>query len=43
LHPEGHFLQRCPSSRSEQMGFHDILMQRARQRLTEKDAPWDIS
>ena len=43
LHPEGHFVQRCPSSRSEQMGFHDILMQRARQRLTEKDAPWDIS
>ncbi len=42
LRAEGHFVQRRPTEGEEEVGCHDALMQRARQRITEKDAPWDI-
>ena len=42
LRPEGHFVQRMPNEGEEHIGCHEALMQRARQRITEKDAPWDI-
>lgn len=42
LRPEGHFVQRMPNEGEEHVGCHEALMQRARQRITEKDAPWDI-
>lgn len=43
LRAEGHFVQRRPGPGEEVVGCHDVLMQRARQRITEKDAPWDIA
>lgn len=43
LHAEGHFVQRRRAEGEEEVGFQAELMKRARQRLTEKDAPWDIA
>lgn len=42
LHPDGSFVLRTPATPNEEIGFHELLMQRATHRLTEKDAPWDI-
>lgn len=43
LRAEGHFVQRLPRDGEEVVGCHDALMQRSRQLVTEKDAPWDIA
>ena len=42
LRPNGHFLQRQPSTEAEEVGFQELLMKRAVDRIVEVDAPWDI-
>lgn len=43
LHADGRFIQRRTDGADAQPGFQDVLMQKAKQRLIDKDAPWDIA
>ncbi len=43
LHADGRFVQRRSANPDAQLGFHDVLMQRAKRRLIDKAAPWDIA
>ena len=43
LRPDGYYVQRRSSSDEEPVGVQEALMIRARQRMNEIDAPWDIS
>lgn len=43
LHADGRFKQRRDDGPDAQLGFQEVLMQRAKQRLIDKDAPWDIA
>lgn len=42
LRADGHFVQRVPRTPEEEVGFQELLMQRAQERVTEVDSPWDI-
>lgn len=42
LHADGHYVLRMPSTPAEEVGFQEVLMQRARDRTLRVDTPWDI-
>jgi len=42
LRADGCYVQRAPKEGEEERALHDILMQRALQRSTEEDPPWDL-
>lgn len=42
LQPDGQYLQRRPTQPDEEVGFQEMLMQKARERANAADAPWDI-
>ena len=42
LQPDGRYVQRQPSQPDEEVGFQELLMQKARERASEAEAPWDI-
>jgi len=42
LHPDGRYTLRQPATEEKALGLHDLLMQRAQQRINDADRPWDI-
>jgi polyphosphate kinase len=42
LGADGRYVQEQPETDEQEIGLQDLLMQRARQRMSELDAPWDI-
>jgi polyphosphate kinase len=42
LNAEGYYILRQPRTAEEQEGYQEVLMRRARERVTELDTPWDI-
>ena len=42
LQPDGRYVQRQPTKESEQVGFQEALMRKARERASAAEAPWDI-
>ena len=42
LHADGRYVLRMPTKPEEEIGFQELLMQRARNRTLRADAPWDI-
>jgi polyphosphate kinase len=42
LGPDGVYVQRRPGENEPEHSLHDILMERAQQRSTEEDPPWDL-
>lgn len=43
LQADGLYVQRRPQTAEEEVGFQEMLMRRALERITEADAPWDIA
>lgn len=42
LRPDGQYVQRQPAQPEEEMGFQEVLMQKARTRAAAAETPWDI-